>query len=204
MSDASTSISATGSRKARYLQFLRFLNSTPRLLRRRHRSNIASRRLLELRVKSPAQADYVAIHAAYTRLAEAAKRRPGLIAEQELDDARAKDQDAEAKINVAKSALEATEGQLAVSKADNQRVQSLEDYSIVTSPFTGVATIRRGSGLCPRGTIEHSHRHVPRSRDNGGRSPGRISHRQTLQSLDCNRLWDRPSLLRLCVVHERA
>ena len=89
-----------------------------------------------------AQADYVAIHAAYTRLAEAAKRRPGLIAEQELDDARAKDQDAEAKINVAKSALEATEDQLAVSKADNQRVQSLEDYSIVTSPFTGVVTMR--------------------------------------------------------------
>jgi RND family efflux transporter MFP subunit len=89
-----------------------------------------------------AQADYVAVHAAYTRLAEAAKRRPGLIAEQELDDARAKDQDAEAKINVAKSALEATEGQLSVSKADNQRVQSLEDYSIVTAPFTGVVTMR--------------------------------------------------------------
>jgi RND family efflux transporter MFP subunit len=89
-----------------------------------------------------AQADYIAVHAAYTRLAEAAKRRPGLIAEQELDDTRAKDQDAEAKINVAKSALEATEGQLAVSKADNQRVQSLEDYSIVTAPFTGVVTMR--------------------------------------------------------------
>jgi RND family efflux transporter MFP subunit len=89
-----------------------------------------------------AQADYVAVHAAYTRLAEAAKRRPGLIAEQKLDDTRAKDQDSEAKINVAKSALEATEGQLAVSKADNQRVQSLEDYSIVTAPFTGVVTMR--------------------------------------------------------------
>jgi RND family efflux transporter MFP subunit len=89
-----------------------------------------------------AEADYVAVHAAYTRLAEAAKQRPGLIAEQELDDARAKNQDAEAKINVAKSALEATQGQLAVSKADNQRVQSLEDYSIVTAPFTGVVTMR--------------------------------------------------------------
>ena len=89
-----------------------------------------------------AQADYSAVHAAYTRLSEAAKRRPGLIAEQELDDARAKDQDAEAKINVAKSALEATQGQLAVSKADNQRVQSLEDYSIVTAPFNGVVTMR--------------------------------------------------------------
>jgi RND family efflux transporter MFP subunit len=89
-----------------------------------------------------AEADYVAVHAAYTRLAEAAKQRPGLIAEQELDDARAKDQDAFAKINVAKSALEATRGQLAVSRAENQRVQSLEDYSIVTAPFTGVVTMR--------------------------------------------------------------
>jgi RND family efflux transporter MFP subunit len=89
-----------------------------------------------------AQADYVAVHAAYTRLAAAAKQRPGLIAEQELDDARAKDQDAEAKINVAKSALEATQGQLAISRAENQRVQSMEDYSIVTAPFTGVVTMR--------------------------------------------------------------
>jgi RND family efflux transporter MFP subunit len=89
-----------------------------------------------------AQANYAALHAAYTRLAEASKRRPGLIAEQELDDSRAKDQDAEAKINVAKSALEATKEQLGISRADNQRVQSLQDYSVVTAPFTGVVTMR--------------------------------------------------------------
>jgi len=89
-----------------------------------------------------AQANHAALHAAYTRLAEASKRRPGLIAEQELDDSRAKDEDSEAKINVAKSALEATKEQLGISKADNQRVQSLEDYSIVTAPFTGVVTMR--------------------------------------------------------------
>jgi RND family efflux transporter MFP subunit len=89
-----------------------------------------------------AQANYAALHAAYTRLSAASKRRPGLIAEQELDDSRAKDQDAEAKINVAKSALEAAKEQLGISRADNQRVQSLEDYSIVTAPFTGVITMR--------------------------------------------------------------
>ena len=89
-----------------------------------------------------AKANYGALNAAYTRLAEAAKRRPGLVAEQELDDARARDQDAEAKISVAKSALEAAKEQLGVSKADNQRVQSLEDYSVVTAPFTGVVTMR--------------------------------------------------------------
>jgi RND family efflux transporter MFP subunit len=89
-----------------------------------------------------AQANYTALHAAYTRLSEAAKRRPGLIAEQELDDSRAKDQDAQAKIDVAKAALEATKEQLGVSQADNQRVQSLKDYSVVTAPFTGVITMR--------------------------------------------------------------
>jgi RND family efflux transporter MFP subunit len=89
-----------------------------------------------------AEADYAALHAAYTRLSEASNRRPGLIAAQELDDARAKDQDAEAKINVAKSGLEAAKEQLGISNAEGQRVKSLEDYSIVTAPFTGVITMR--------------------------------------------------------------
>ncbi|HEY1950456.1 MAG TPA: efflux RND transporter periplasmic adaptor subunit [Bryobacteraceae bacterium] len=89
-----------------------------------------------------AQSNHTALHAAYTRLAQAAEQRPGLVAEQELDDARAKDQDSEAQINVAKSALEATREQLGISQADNQRVQVLSDYSVVTAPFTGVITKR--------------------------------------------------------------
>jgi RND family efflux transporter MFP subunit len=89
-----------------------------------------------------AESNHAALHAAYTRLSEAAKRRPGLVAEQELDDSRAKDQDAEAKINVAKAALEATQEQLGVSKADHQRVTAMQDYSVVTAPFTGVITMR--------------------------------------------------------------
>ncbi len=89
-----------------------------------------------------AEANYVAVHAAYTRLKQASDQRPGLIAQQELDDARAKDQNSEAQINVAKAALEATEQQLGVSQADNLRVQTLSDYSVVTSPFNGVITKR--------------------------------------------------------------
>jgi RND family efflux transporter MFP subunit len=89
-----------------------------------------------------AEANYAAVHAAFTRLSEASKRRPGLIAEQELDDSRAKDLDAQAKINVAKSALEASKEQLGISQAENQRVQSLKDYSVVTAPFNGVITMR--------------------------------------------------------------
>lgn len=89
-----------------------------------------------------AEANYAAVHAAHTRLSEASKQRPGLVAEQELDDSRARDLDAQARINVAKSALEATKEQLRVSQADNQRVQSLKDYSVVTAPFSGVITMR--------------------------------------------------------------
>jgi len=89
-----------------------------------------------------AQSNHTAVHAAYTRLDQAAKQRPGLIAQQELDDARAKDQDAEAQINVAKAALEATQQQLGVSQADSQRVQALSDYSVVISPFNGIVTRR--------------------------------------------------------------
>jgi RND family efflux transporter MFP subunit len=91
---------------------------------------------------SRAQSNHVALHAAYQRLAQASKQRPGLIAEQELDDARAKDQDAEAQIEVAKSALAASEQQLGVSQAADQRVQVLSDYSVVTAPFAGVISKR--------------------------------------------------------------
>ncbi|QNI35682.1 efflux RND transporter periplasmic adaptor subunit [Edaphobacter albus] len=89
-----------------------------------------------------AQSNHAALHSAYTRLEQAAKQRPGLIAEQELDDARAKDQDSEARINIAKSALSAAEQRLGVSRADSQRLQSLSDYSTVTAPFNGVITMR--------------------------------------------------------------
>ncbi len=77
-----------------------------------------------------------------TRLAEVAKQRPGLVAEQELDDSLAKDLDAQAKVNVAKSALNAAREQLDVSRADSQRVTAMQGYSVVTAPFDGVVTMR--------------------------------------------------------------
>ena len=105
----------------------------------RHSESEIARAKSEL---SGAESNYAALHAAYTRLEQASKERPGFIAEQELDDARAKDQNAEAHINIAKSALEATEHQLGVSRADNQRVQAMSDYSVVSAPFNGVVTMR--------------------------------------------------------------
>jgi RND family efflux transporter MFP subunit len=89
-----------------------------------------------------AESSHAALHGAYTRLEQASRQRPGLVAQQELDDASAKDQDAEAQINVAKATLEASRQRLEVSEADTQRVQSMSDYSVVTAPFNGVVTKR--------------------------------------------------------------
>ena len=88
------------------------------------------------------EATHEALHAEYKRLAQAAEVRPGLIAQQELDDALAKDQSSEAQVLAAKSALEAAQQQLDEAKADNTRVRTLFDYSTITAPFTGVVTWR--------------------------------------------------------------
>jgi RND family efflux transporter MFP subunit len=88
------------------------------------------------------QSTYSALHAEYTRLAEASKQKPGLIAEQELDDARAKDQQAAAQIGVAKASLDAMQQQLGVSNATSHRFQTLTNYEQIVAPFNGVVTMR--------------------------------------------------------------
>ena len=89
-----------------------------------------------------AESSHAAVHEAFRRLIEASRQRPGLVAQQELDDAQAKDKDAEAQISVSKADVEAAQQQLGVSQADTQRVQSMSDYSVVTAPFNGVVTKR--------------------------------------------------------------
>jgi RND family efflux transporter MFP subunit len=89
-----------------------------------------------------AESTYSALHAEYTRLAEASEQKPGLIAEQELDDARAKDQQAAAQIGVAKASLDAMQQQLGVSRATSNRFQTLSHYEQIIAPFTGVVTKR--------------------------------------------------------------
>jgi RND family efflux transporter MFP subunit len=89
-----------------------------------------------------AKATYSALHSEYTRLAEAARQRPGLIAQQELDDAQSKDQQAAAQVGVAQAALESMQQQLGVSKADNHRFQTLTNYEQIVAPFNGVVTMR--------------------------------------------------------------
>jgi len=91
---------------------------------------------------SRAEADHAALHAGAARLRQASEARPGLIAEQELDDATAKDRSAEAQVDAAKSALAASRQQLEVSQADQQHYAALSEFSRITAPFDGVVTWR--------------------------------------------------------------
>jgi len=105
----------------------------------RHSQEEISRAQNEVR---RSEADHAAIHSAATRLRQASETRPGLIAEQELDDATAKDRSGEAQVESAKSALAAARQQLEVSQADKQRYAALSEYSRITAPFDGVVTWR--------------------------------------------------------------
>ena len=91
---------------------------------------------------SRAEADSVALHANADRLINTAKARPGLIAEQELDDATAKDRASQAQVDAAKSALAAAKQQLAVAQANQQHYSALSDYAKITAPYDGVVTWR--------------------------------------------------------------
>ena len=88
------------------------------------------------------EAQHAALHANYLRLEQASKARPGLIAQQELDDAQSKDQAAEAQVDSAKSALAAAQQQLEMSQANNSQVSAMSDYTRITAPFDGVVTWR--------------------------------------------------------------
>jgi RND family efflux transporter MFP subunit len=89
-----------------------------------------------------AESSHQIAHLSYTRLAEVAKQRAGLIAQQEIDDAHSKDLQAEAQVNAAKSSIAAAEQQVQVSSADAQKLKTLFEYTRVTAPFSGLVTKR--------------------------------------------------------------
>jgi RND family efflux transporter MFP subunit len=81
-------------------------------------------------------------HLSYTRLEGVSKQRPGLVAQQEIDDAQSKDLVSEAQVSSARSNLAAAEQQVRVNAAELQKVKTLADYTRVTAPFAGVVTKR--------------------------------------------------------------
>lgn len=83
-----------------------------------------------------------ALHSESQRLQQAAATRPGLIAQQELDDAQAKDLSSQAQVNSAKSAMAAAQQHAEAARSENERVQALENYTTVTAPIAGVVIWR--------------------------------------------------------------
>jgi RND family efflux transporter MFP subunit len=75
-----------------------------------------------------AEAEYRAAATNYTRLAAVVKDNPNLVAQQDLDNAEAKDGTAEAGV--------------AAAKAEVERYQTLVGYTHITAPFGGVITRR--------------------------------------------------------------
>ncbi len=88
------------------------------------------------------QAQYNALHLEFTRLNEVFQNQPGIVAQQEVDDAQGKDLAAASQVDAGQSALDAAQSQLSVTKAKLVHDQSLFDYSRITAPFPGVVTQR--------------------------------------------------------------
>ena len=88
------------------------------------------------------EAMYKALHLEYTRLNGVFESQPGIVAQQEVDDAQGKDLAAQSQVDAGQAALEAAQSQLAAAKARLIHDQSLYDYSKITAPFAGVVTDR--------------------------------------------------------------
>lgn len=89
-----------------------------------------------------AQASAQDAHLEYSRLNGVMTTQPGLVAQQEVDDAHGKDLAAQAQVEAAQAAQAAARQQLAVSQAALKRLQTMFAYTRITAPFDGVITKR--------------------------------------------------------------
>jgi RND family efflux transporter MFP subunit len=88
------------------------------------------------------EAEYNALHLEYTRLNGVFQGQPGIVAQQEVDDAQGKDLAAASQVDAGKASLDAAQSQLGAYKAKLAHDQTLFDYSKITAPFSGVVTQR--------------------------------------------------------------
>jgi RND family efflux transporter MFP subunit len=78
----------------------------------------------------------------FTRLKSVSDSKPGLVAQQEVDDAEGKYMSADAQLEAAKSAMQSARSELAGAQAEEQRDRALFDYSKIYAPFSGIITQR--------------------------------------------------------------
>jgi RND family efflux transporter MFP subunit len=78
----------------------------------------------------------------FDRLNGVAQSKPGLVAQQEVDDSQGKALASAAQVEAAKSNLQSAESFLAAAQAKREHDQALFDYTKITAPFAGVVTQR--------------------------------------------------------------
>jgi RND family efflux transporter MFP subunit len=88
------------------------------------------------------RAMYTALHLEYTRLNGVFESQPGLVAQQEVDNAQGKDLAAASEVDAAESSLQAAQSELLVDKSRLIHDQALFAYARITAPFAGVITQR--------------------------------------------------------------
>jgi len=89
-----------------------------------------------------AESAHSASHAGYERLQQAAATRPGIVAQQEIDDAHAKDLEGEAQVASVRAGLSSAQQQLEMAEANQKQYGALSNYSRIVAPFAGVITTR--------------------------------------------------------------
>jgi RND family efflux transporter MFP subunit len=97
-----------------------------------HAAAVEKRSLEEVK---RAEADYEQAHLVLSRLVSVDKAQPHLVAQQDIDAARSKDQAAAASLAVAREQVE-------VSRSDVKKLATMLKYCRITAPFNGVITRR--------------------------------------------------------------
>lgn len=89
-----------------------------------------------------AKAQHDVTHLQYTRIEAVSKTKPGLVAQQEVDDWQSKDIASESSLDAAQGALDTAQSEVSVAQAKLVHDQTLYDYAKIVAPFDGVVTQR--------------------------------------------------------------
>ncbi len=88
------------------------------------------------------EAGHKVIQLQFERLNGVAKSKPGLVAQQEVDDSEGKALSSAAQVESAKSNLQSARSLLVAAEARREHDQVLFDYTKITAPFAGIVTRR--------------------------------------------------------------
>jgi RND family efflux transporter MFP subunit len=88
------------------------------------------------------EAQHKVMQLQFDRLNGVAKSKPGLVAQQEVDDSEGRALASAAQVEASRSNLQSAQSALAAAQAKREHDQDLFDYARITAPFAGVVTQR--------------------------------------------------------------